>query len=116
MRVTAFIFLTVFHVVASVIFGVFGVAIGMAAIDGEASTFAVRALLLAWHVLFFPFIAASAVVDLRGLSTGAKVALLLGNSVIWGALVAVLWSWYQRRCERLHGALRGVSLERRGTV
>ena len=116
MRVTAFIFLTVFHLVASAIFAVFGFAVGIAAIDGEASTFAVRAILVAWQILFFPFIAVSAVVDLRAVSVGAKVALLLGNSFVWGALAALLWSWYQRRRERANGALRGVPWERRGAV
>ena len=114
MRVTAFIFLTVFHLVASAIFGVFGFAVGIAAIDGEASIFAVRAVLVAWQILFFPSIAVSTVVDLSAVSVGAKVALLLGNSFVWGALAALLWSWCQRRRERANGALRGVPWDGEG--
>jgi len=116
MRLTAFISITVFHLVVSAVFGVFGFAVAMAAIDGEASAFAVRAVGLAVQFLFFPITALSAVVDVRNVSGGALVALFLGNSLVWGALAATLWSWYQRRRERAYGALRRVPLERRGAV
>jgi hypothetical protein len=116
MRLTVFISITVFHLVVSAVFGVFGFAVAMAAIDGEAATFAVGAVGLAVQFLFFPIIALSAVVDTRNVSGGALVALFFGNSFVWGALAALLWSWYQRRRERAHGARRRGPLEQRGAV
>jgi hypothetical protein len=116
MRLTAFISITVFHLVVSAVFGVFGVAVARAAIDGEASTFAVRAVWRTLQFLFFPITALSAVVDIRNVSGGTLVTLFLGNSIVWGALAATLWSWYQRHRERAHGVLRRVPLERRGAV
>jgi len=116
MRLTAFISFTVSHLVLSAVFGVLGFAVAMAAVDGEASIFAVGVVLVAWRVLFFPIIALSAVVDIRGASAGAAVALFLGNSIVWAALAAMLWSWCQRRWQRVHGAPHGVLLERRGAV
>jgi hypothetical protein len=116
MRLAAFIFFAVFHVVVTVIFGIFGFAVVMAAMDGEASTLAMRIIWLAWQALFFPIAALSVVVDIDGLGVGARLALLLSNSFVWAALAAMLWSCYQWGRNRLHGVPRGVPIERRGAV
>jgi uncharacterized membrane protein len=117
MRLTAFIAFTVFHLVASALFGVLVIAIGLAAIDGQASAVAVRAVLLVAQLLFFPIALLSTVVDIRGLGRIELVAVFLANSFVWAALAAVLWSWYRRRRERASGHL-GTSdvLGRRGAL
>jgi uncharacterized membrane protein YbhN (UPF0104 family) len=116
MRLTAFIALTVFHLVVSALFGVFFVGIALAAVDGNVSGTAMRTLWLAGQILFWPVVLLSAVVDLRNLGAGLMVAMYLANSVVWAALAALLWSWYRRLRERALGVVRATALERRGAA
>jgi hypothetical protein len=51
--------------------------------------------------------------NLRGFSAIGPVPLFVANSMIWGALAAVIWSWCQSSRSR---TARSPPVERRGAV
>jgi len=116
MRLTAFVAFTVFHLVLCALAGFFGITITLAVFDAEGPVVAASVVALMEWFLFFPIVPLSAVVDIEVLSAGAKVALFLANSLVWGALAATIWSWYQRRRERARGAREAAAVGRRGAV
>ena len=116
MRLTAFVAFTVLHLVLSAIAGFFGISITLAVFDAEGPAAAASVVALMGWFLFFPIAPLSGVVDIAALSAGGKVALFLTNSLVWGALAATIWSWYQRRRERARGAREAAAVGRRGAV
>jgi len=109
MRLKVFILVTVLHLVVGVVFWVFFFSMAMAAVDGEGSVLTVRIAYVTLQVLF-PL---TAVLDLSDAGAAAKVALFLGNSFVWGAFAALVWSLYQRA---LGTAQRAHVAGRRGAV
>ena len=109
MRLTAFIAVSVLHFVINVVSWPLGFAAVMAAFDGEGSAGTARAFYLAWQVLFLPLIGLSSVLDFWGLPDAAKVALVILNSLIWGAVAGVVASLWQRWRLRDGGTLRRAS-------
>ena len=109
MRLKVFILVTVLHLVVGVVFWIFFFSMAMAAIDGEGSVLAVRIAYVTLQVLF-PL---SAVLDLGEAGAAAKVILFLGNSFVWGAFAAFVWSLYERLLGTSH---RVHVVGRRGAV
>ena len=109
MNLKVFILVTVLHLVVSVIFSLFFFSMAMAAIDGEGSALALRIAYVTLQVLF-PL---SVVLDLGEAGSIAKVILFLGNSFVWGAFAAFVWSLYQRA---LGTSRRAHVVGRRGAV
>jgi hypothetical protein len=106
MRLTVFIAVSVLHLVISVVSGPLGFAAVMAAFDGQGSDVVAGAFILAWRVLFLPLIGLSSVLDFWGLPDGAKVGLVILNSLIWGAIAGIVTSSWQRWRQRAGGTLR----------
>ena len=106
MRLTVFIAVSVLHLVINVVSWPLGFAAVMAAFDGEGSRGAARTFILAWQVLFLPLIGLSSVADFWGLPDGAKAALVIVNSMIWGVVAGVVTSSWQRWRRRAVGTPR----------
>src|SRR5262245_28474901 len=106
MRLTVFIAVSILHLVLSVVSLPLGFAAVMAAFDGQYSRGAARAFVLAWQVLFLPLIGLSSVLNFWGLPDSAKVALVIVNSMIWGAVAGMVTSAWQRWRQRAVGSRR----------
>ena len=106
MRLTVFIAVSILHLVISVVSLPLGFGAVMAAFDGEGSRGVARAFMLAWQVLFLPLIGLSSVLDFWGLPDGAKVAFVIVNSLIWGAVTGMVTSAWQRWRQRAVGTQR----------
>lgn len=92
-----------------------GMGVIMAAFDGDGSARASSVAVLVMRILYFPLVN-----GLPELFPGLRAlgwALFALNSMIWGALAALIWSWWQRRRQRALGTVsRAAPPQRRGAV
>jgi hypothetical protein len=111
MRLRVFIGFTILHLAVSAFAVLLGFAIAWSGFDRPVSPSAARLFAIIWQIFILPIVWVS---NLRGFSAIGPVPLFIANSVIWGALVAVIWSWWQSRRSRTPSSPRPVG--RRGTV
>ena len=110
MRLRYFVGFTILHLVVSTFAVFLGFAIAFAGMDEPVSPPAARLFAIIWQIVIFPIVWIS---NLRGFSAIGPVPLFVANSMIWGALAAVIWSWWQSRRSRKRSP---PLVERRGAV
>lgn len=109
MRLRVFVGFTILHLVVSTFAVFLGIAIAWSGMDRPVSPSAARLFAVIWQIFILPIVWVS---NLRGFSAIGPVPLFVANSVIWGALAAVIWCWW--RPSRIPRSPPPV--ERRGTV
>jgi len=111
MRLRFFVGFTLLHLAVSTFAVFLGFAIAWSGMDEPVSPSAAHLSAIIFQIFILPIVWVS---NLRGFSAIGPVPLFVANSVIWGALAAVIWSWWQSRRSRT--ASSPPPLERRGTV
>lgn len=88
----------VLHLVLSLTSLFVGGSFIMAAFDGKGSVLLATAASIIIRVLFFPMRVLSGLIPgVRGGGTLVEYAILLVNSLIWGAAASSVWVWWRRR-------------------
>jgi LytS/YehU family sensor histidine kinase len=113
-----FVVFSTLHFMLSVASLFLGMGVIMAAFDGDGSARAASVAVLVMRILYFPFV--NGLPDLfpglRALGRDGWAVFAL-NSIIWGALAALIWSWWQQRRQRALGTVSRVAApQRRGAV
>ena len=109
MRLRVFVSFTLLHLAVSTFAVFLAFAIAWSGFDRPVSPEAVRLSAIIWQIFILPIVWVS---NLRGFSAIGPVPLFVANSVIWGALAAVLWSWWQSK----RSPSAPPPVERRGPV